>query len=824
MPTHLGTHVREDIRFSLPAERRSFEVSFALLLRQYRKAAGLTQEELAERATLSVEAISKLERGTNRKPQRETLRLLADALALAAEERAAFHIAGRRTDAPPAAPTAPTTPFTLFAPVTPLVGRTDDMRAVATLLRDRTVRLLTITGVPGVGKTRVALAVASQLHEDYPDGVVFVALAAIREPDRVIGAIAQSLGIAVGPGESVYARVVAYLHSRRVLLALDNFEQVSEAAATVASLLAVCPALTVLVTSRAALCLSSEHIYALFPLALPHPYAPPNAATLARIPAIALFVQRAHATDPAFDLTDENAAIITAICVRLDGLPLALELAASRTRVLPPAAILARLEHSMTLLVSEAADLPARHRTLRSALAWSYDLLTSVEQRLFRRLAVFLGGWTLDAAAAVSGGGDAGELSILDGVESLIAKSLVQKDHTASEPRYAMLETIREYGHELLALHGEAEGVARAHAVYCLALVQGAESEMSGPKQSFTAARLRGDYENLRTAMRWSTDHGEAEAGLRFGWELWRFWLARGWYTEGRAWLTAFLQIADAEICSPLYESVLFASGALAVDQRDYREAETALTQSLSIATPAGNNALIAATHAQLGRLACGRGDLDSARAHCERSLALRRASGTPWQVAVSLQLLGRVAVEQHDRTVARAHLEESLEIARTVDDHSLLANVLRDLGELALAHGDTARAGELLRESLTWYREIGHPWSMARCLDALAEVTARQSAPRDAARLLGAAAALRKAMAAPLMPIDRSRIERTSADARTTLGDTTYTTEWEAGHVLSVEHFPIDRSRLFTSPLPSSPVSIPACGDQPTRRGAVAS
>lgn len=399
------------------------------------------------------------------------------------------------------------------------------------------------------------------------------------------------------------------------------------------------------------------------------------------------------------------------------------------------------------------------------------------------------------------GAGEARGSSALDGIESLIAKSLVQKDRTAGEPRYVMLETIREYGSELLTLCEETEEVARAHGDYCLSLVHGTESAMTGPEQSAISARLRSDCENLRAAMRRAADHGEAEAGLRFGWELWRFWLARGWYTEGRAWLAEFLRSTAAERYSPLYESVLFASGALAVDQRDYHAAETCLMRSLEIATAADNDALVAATHGQLGRLAREQGNLGAAREYCERSLALRRAIGRPWHIAVSLQLLGRVAVAQHDIAAARRCLEESRELARTVDDHSLLANVLRDLGELALAQGDVAHAGHLFSESLAWYGEIGHPWSTARCLDALAEVTVRRGEPRDAARLLGAAAALREAMAVPFMPTDRSRVERTTAAARSALDERAYATAWNAGRVLSVEDLLAEASRLHPSP-----------------------
>jgi predicted ATPase len=759
--------------------------AFGHLLRGHRRAAALTQEELAERAMLSVEAISKLERGTSRRPQRETLRLLFDALGLSARQRKAAAAAARKSMATPRrVQGSAASPSALPVPATPLIGRAADLAAVSALLRDRAVRLVTITGLPGVGKTRLAIAAAGAMETEGTAAIVFVPLSAIREPKRVVASIAHALHIPGADDETAYDRLVAYLQSRTTLLVLDNFEQVLAAAPIVADLLTACADLNVLVTSRAALRMASEHIYALAPLALPDAPAMLDAAVLRRVPAIDMFVRRACAAEPAFRLTEANAEIVVAICDRLDGLPLALELAASRARVLTPAAMLARLEQPMALLTSEAVDLPARQRTLRDTLAWSYDLLTPDEQALFRCLGIFVDGWTLEAAERVAQPVHTLGIAVLDGIESLIAKSLVQVDRSAGEPRYVMLETIREYAFEQLSATTEIAAVAQAHAACFLCLVGTMEERLTGPDQVAVAARLDAEYENLRSAMRWVVTHGHTEFGLRFGLGLWRFWLARGWHTEGRKWLAKFLGLAQAKEHTVLYGSARVAAGALAVDQCDHDAAREHLSASLVIASETGDRALMATAHAQLGRWAREQGDLATARTHSERSLAMRRGGGTPWQVAASLQLAGRAALDQHDLAAANAYLDEGLDIARTIGDRSLLANVLRDLGELALMRGDAARAAQLLVGSLAHYREVGHPWSMARCLDALASAALDLGKPADAVRLLATAATMREAMGSPAGPPDQPRVAETITKVRSALDAEAFREAWREGRV----------------------------------------
>ncbi len=521
--------------------------TFGALLRRYRLNAGISQEELADRAGLSVRGISDLERGVRRTPQRETVRLLAEALGLSEAERLDLErFVGRRRGAalvpsmPPDVP--PSGTINLPVPSTPLVGRQRETAAVRELILDLGARLVTLTGAGGVGKTRLALRIAEELSGAFTQGVHFIPLSSIAEPTLLASEIAHALGVSETSGQGPEEALAGYLRDRQVLLVLDNFEHLLDGAPLAARLLAVSPELRVLVTSRALLRLTGEHEFPVPPLELPAEGGVADVRALARSEAISLFVQRARAARPTFELNANNATAVSRICRRLDGLPLAIELAAARIRILPQEAMLGRIDHSLALLTGGARDLPERQRTLSAAIDWSYDCLDEKERILFARLAVFAGGWTLDAAEAVCDPERA--LDVMDGMESLVEQSLIRLsgDHGA-EPRFRMHATMREYALLRLEQCGEAEDVRRRHAEYYVTLAQRADLELQGASQAEWLERLEREHDNLRAALSWLLDRGEAETVLRAATAVWRFWQTRGHYSEGQLWLERGLEL-----------------------------------------------------------------------------------------------------------------------------------------------------------------------------------------------------------------------------------------------------------------------------------------
>jgi predicted ATPase/transcriptional regulator with XRE-family HTH domain len=500
-------------------ERRSF----GALLKHYRLDAGLTHEGLAGRSTLSPRTISDLERGISRSPRPETVALLIEALQLAPEQRAALVDAARPRTGRPDQPRHPARgPSNLPAQLTSFVGREREVRAVRDLLCRQDTRLVTLTGPGGVGKTRLGIQVAGEPRQAFPDGVFYVALAPASGADAAVQTIARVLGVSEVDGQARLAALIDALQPREPLLLLDNFEHLLDAAPLIAELLRACPRLRVLVTSRAALRLSGEQEFPVAPLPVPDIARVPPVDALASYAAVALFVERAARVRPDFTLAAGNAAPIAAICARLDGLPLALELAAARMKTLSPRALLARLEGnaagaSLRLLTGGARDLPARQQTLRNTIAWSYDVLQPDEQRLLRRAAVFAGGCTLEAAAAVcmlpsAVASPAGDLpaGILDGLTSLVDKSLMyEEDGPDGEPRFLMLETIREYASEQLVAHGEESALRRQHARYYLALVEATGAILFAAARERT--RLAAEQDNIQTALRWLVVHGQPD-------------------------------------------------------------------------------------------------------------------------------------------------------------------------------------------------------------------------------------------------------------------------------------------------------------------------
>ena len=497
--------------------------TFGAQLRQYRERAGLTQEALADQAGLARNAISALERGERQRPYPHTVQALADALQLSADERTTLLAArhGRARAAPPTDPSASLSPGApLPTSLTPLIGRDTDVQVMTQLLARSDVRLVTLLGPGGVGKTRLALHVAFLMMNQFHDGATFVSLAAITDPALVIPTIAAAVGVRDVGGQLLHTVLERTLHAHQRLLILDNMEQVADAALDIAALLHACPQLHMLVTSRAPLRVRGEHEFLLAPLSVPRFERVPRLDEVMQSAAVQLFVARVQAVAPAFALTPTNAATVAAICRRLDGLPLALELAAARGKVLPPTTLLARLDRALPLLSGGTRDVPERQQTMRTTIAWSYDLLSSDDQHLFRQLAVFQDGWTLDAAEAIRGTQDEDAAAVVAGLARLVDASLVVAHEVGGEPRYRLLEPIRQYALEQLEHHGEAADVYQQHAALFLTLAETAEPLLRGAEQIQWMERLEREHGNLSAAMGWLIAHGDTSTAARLGYAL----------------------------------------------------------------------------------------------------------------------------------------------------------------------------------------------------------------------------------------------------------------------------------------------------------------
>jgi predicted ATPase len=630
-------------------------------------------------------------------------------------------------------------------PPTPLLGREREAAQVCALLRQATVRLLTLTGAPGMGKTRLGLQVAADLHTAFEDGVVVVALAPISDPALVLSTIAQALGVQERAGQTVLDSLKGLLRERHLLLLLDNFEQVISAAPLVGELLAAAPGLKVLATSRRPLHLSGEQEFVVAPLALPprgrDAQASACIATLTQYAAVQLFIARAQAVKGDFGVTDATAAAIVEICHRLDGLPLAIELAAARIKLFPPQALLTRLERRLQLLTTGAQDLPARQQTLRTTIDWSYHLLDVGTQRLFACLGVFVGGCTLEAAEAVCElriqnealriGAAPGQFSmfnsqfsILDGLASLVDQSLVQQaEGLDGEPRFVLLETIREYTLEQLEASGEAETLQRRHATYYLAMAEAAAPQLQQPNQVWWMERLEQEHDNLRAVLLWSsTPSGSAETGLRLAGSLWRFWMRRGYVSEGRQWLERVL-ICRHHAAASVQAHVLYGAGFLAGFQRDDQQAAAYYEASLSLCREQDDIQGSAYALFGLGQVAYNQGNATGAMAWYEESLALFSKVDDRWGRTWPLTRLGSLARDQGNYPCAVALYTESLTLYRELGDKGGIAAMLRHLGNLAFLQGHTTQAEALLAESLSLFQEMGDKLGIATSLTYLGEM-----------------------------------------------------------------------------------------------------
>lgn len=774
--------------------------TFGTLLRQFRLAAGMTQEMLADRAGMSVRGLSDLERARRLSPHYETVRLLAEALDLSPEDAATLLAAARPAPVqpPPDAPGAPP------APLTSIIGRESECLLIGRRFVSDAVRVLTLTGPGGVGKTRLALQVAEEARATLAyDAVWFVSLAPVRDPQQVLTTIAAALGLTESTTTDALPRLRSYLRQRRGLLVLDNFEHLLPAAPDVAELLAACPSLKVLVTSRAVLHLSGEHEFRLAPLALPdtppsHPLAGADFGTWLRTPAIALLVERLRAVDALYEARNADVPALVEICRRVDGLPLGIELAAAQSRYFSLTEVARRLGLGDVPGQRAAAprDLPARQHSLHDTIVWSYALLSPKQQRLLRWLAVFVGGWTREEVEKLAQTAPASKMPLADvteGLTALIDASLIAIQRETEGPvRYTMLETIREFAEEQLVASGEEARARECHADLLLDLSERMERGLQSAYRTAWSRAAVAELDNMRAALRWSLARGNPKRALRIVGNLDWFWDAVGRDREGLAWSKAALALPGAQQETVAYGRALASAGALAWNASEFRLSLDLLTQSVAIlrrqndarslgqalfnlsmtARYTGEDtlavtamreglALIAALDEPwlLGAAYFGLGevlyehDVPGARDAYECSLTIYRALGDLWGTAHALNGLGGLAMRAGEYSAARTHMEEALALRRTAKNPHAIATSLISLGELARRAGDDDQAHAALEEGLVRFRELGDDEHIAWALQNLALVALRRDDERSATEALDECLSLRQSQG-NLVPI----------------------------------------------------------------------
>jgi len=747
--------------------------TFGVLLRRYRQAAGLSQETLAAQAGLSTRAISDLERGINRNPRSDTLDLLAGALPLTSHQQNLLRASARPERASGTSPVSPSHGLPLSP--TAMIGREQEHTRALALIQRSQVRLLTITGPSGVGKTRFALQVAQDLCEELPDGVSFVALAPVRDAALVPEVLGQTLHLHEQVDRLMTEQIRAFLQHKQLLLVLDNFEHLLEAVPFVADLLASCPRLHILVTSRTPLHLRAEQVFPLPPLA--------------QDAAVTLFHERAQAVRPGgvFDV-----GMVTVICERVDRLPLAIELAAMQVRVLSLSDLLERLTQRLTLLRGGARDLPARQQTMRDAIAWSYELLTASQQRCFRGLGVFVGGWTLEAAEAVcwAEGETPPDEAILT-LAALVDASLVQVGMPPEgTTRFSMLELIREYALDRLRMAGEEESCRWRHAAYYAC--RGESVAPFGPGQGAGKTQLVLDFPNARAALQWAEERQEATLGLRLARVFGEMWFSYGHMHEAEVWLGRMLaldwQAGAPEALLVLRAEALHTLADVLLGLGKLERVEALATEALERARQSGDQSCMSIAWGILGMAAKAQGKFDEAAAWFTESVSHARLTGHLSIDGIALRNRVELAWIQGDLALATTLVEEGRLRAQSEGITFVVAGNTNMLGHLAHQQGNYALAKTRYQEALALYRTFGSPTYTALCLEGFAAALCAEEHYRQATRLCATAATLREQAWTPLPPAQQEAFERTVATAKAALGGPIFAEEWKAGAALTQE------------------------------------
>lgn len=753
--------------------------SLGSYLRELRRAAGMTQEELAERAGISARTVSDVERGLRSVVHADTARRLASALGLTGQSLKEFDALARGRgageQAPPPASGIPEVP-------TPLLGRSRELQVITASLAGRSARLLTLTGPGGIGKTRLAAEAARQARQHFGDGIFFVALGDLKDASLVGSELAKALGVA-DSGTDLQMLLVQRLAGKRALVVLDTFEHLMPAAPLVYALMLGSPETTFLVTSRSALRLRGEQQFPVPPLELPGNTEEVSPQRLSRWPATALFRERALAVRPDLPLDLPAAVTVAEICRKLDGLPLAIELAAARVRHLPLTAVRDQLGDRLRLLVGGPLDLPQRQRTIRDTVAWSHDLLDPGQAKLFRRLSVFSGGWDLDSAAGVCDG-DAEVGDTLEGISALVDQSLVILDHDHPRGRYDMLDVVREYANQRLAQAGEADEIGSRHALHYLTLAEEAEPNLVQAGHQDWFRLLDTERANLRRALTWAIGRGETVLALRYTAALWRYWRQLGEFTEGRRWTESALRLTG-DVPAPLRARALHAAAALAFPQGDYQRLAGLAAEIMDLARRSADPMDMRNALTVQGFVAVGQGRYPDALDAFRQCVAICRRLGPSWQMATSQLNLGAVLLHVGRPGDAGAAFTEGLHLYRQLGDNVFAARSTNQLAQAALAQGDIERADTLGRDALAEFASYAERQGIAEGLETLAAVAVARSDPRRAATLAGAAALIRETIASPQLP-DLVITGQFLQTARTGVGNEHWRTSWEAGRALA--------------------------------------